>query len=66
MKQEKTLVVKPINIETATIVITSDTDLILNKMDAPTTRMLTDIRKDKSKTIAEKNIWEETATKIHW
>lgn len=66
MKQEKTLVVKPINIETATIIITSDTDLILNKMDAPTTRMLTDIRKDKSKTIAEKNIWEEIATKIHW
>ena len=66
MKQEKTIEVKPIKIEIATITITGDTDLILNKMDAPTTRMLTDIRKDKSKTISEKNEWEEIATKIHW
>lgn len=66
MKQEKVIEVKPISIEIATITITGDTDLILNKMDAPTTRMLTDIRKDKSKTIAEKNEWEEIATKIHW
>lgn len=66
MKQEKVIEVKPISIETATITITGDTDLILNKMDAPTTRMLTDIRKDKSKTISEKNVWEEIATKIHW
>ena len=28
--------------------------------------MLTDIRKDKSKTISEKNEWEEIVTKIHW
>lgn len=66
MKQEKTIEVKPIKIEIATITITGDTDLILNKMDAPTSRMLTDIRKDKSKTISEKNEWEEIATKIHW
>lgn len=66
MKQEKTIEVKPIKIEMATITITGDTDLILNKMDAPTSRMLTDIRKDKSKTISEKNEWEEIATKIHW
>lgn len=66
MKQEKTIEVKPIKIEITTITITGDTDLILNKMDAPTTRMLTDIRKDKSKTISEKNEWEEIATKIHW
>ena len=66
MKQEKTIEVKPIVINTATITIVGTSDLILNKMDAPTSRMLTDIRKDKSKTISEKNEWEEIATKIHW
>lgn len=66
MKNEKTIEVKPITINTATIIIEGDSDLILNKMDAPTVRLLTDIRKDKSKTMAKPNQWEEIMTKIHW
>ena len=66
MKNEKTIEVKPITINTATITIEGDSDLILNKMDAPTVRLLTDIRKDKSKTMAKRNQWEEIMTKIHW
>ena len=66
MKNEKTIEVKPITINTATITIEGDSDLILNKMDAPTVRLLTDIRKDKSKTMTKPNQWEEIMTKIHW
>lgn len=66
MKTEKTITIKPINVCTATITIVGDSDLILNKMNAPTSRMLTDVRKDKGKTIAEKNVWEEIITAVHW
>lgn len=66
MKKEETISVKPIVINTATISIVGDGDLILNKMDAPTSRMLTDIRKDKSKSLEKPNEWEALATKIHW
>lgn len=65
-KTEKTIEVKPITINTATIIIVGDGDLILNKMDAPTTRNLTDQRKDKAKSMKKPNYWEEVITKIHW
>lgn len=65
-KTEKTIEVKPITINTATIRIVGDGDLILNKMDAPTTRNLTDQRKDKAKSMEKPNYWEEVITKIHW
>lgn len=65
-KTEKTIEVKPITINTATIRIVGDGDLILNKMDAPTTRSLTDQRKDKAKSMEKPNYWEEVITKIHW
>ena len=66
MKKETTIEAKPIVINTAEITIAGDSDLILNKMDAPTVRMLTDIRKDKAKNLEKPNIWEEIITKIHW
>ncbi len=66
MKNEKTIEVKPITINTATITIEGDSDLILNKMDAPTVRLLTDIRTGKSNTTTNPNQWEEITTKIHW
>ena len=66
MKKEQTIEVKPIIINTATIKIVGDGDLILNKMDAPTERMLTDARKDKAKTTAKPNYWESVITKIRW
>ena len=46
MSKEIKIEVKPITINTTVIQIVGDSDLILNKMDAPTTRTLTDQRKD--------------------
>lgn len=66
MKNENVIEVKPIVINTATITIVGDSDLILNKMDAPTVRQLTDIRKDKSKNLEKPNEWEQIITKMHW
>ena len=66
MKKEKNIAVKGLVINTATIKIVGDGDLILNKMDAPTERMLTDVRKDKSKSMEKPNEWEVVATKIRW
>lgn len=66
MKKEQTIEVKPIIINTATIKIVGDGDLILNKMDAPTERMLTDARKDKAKATVKPNYWEIIMTKINW
>lgn len=66
MSKEIKIEVKPITINTTVIQIVGDSDLILNKMDAPTTRTLTDQRKDKAKTAEKPNYWEEVITKIHW
>ena len=55
--------VKPMN---ATIKICGDGDLVLNKMNAPTARQLTDQRKDKSKSIEKPNYWESIMTSMHW
>ena len=64
---KETLVdVKPIAINTAAITIQGDSDLILNKMNAPTARKLTDERKDKAKSLEKPNEWEEVITAIHW
>ena len=65
-KAEKTISIKPITMSTVTIQILGDSDLILNQMNAPTRRDLIDKRNDKSKTIKEKNKWEEIITAIHW
>ena len=66
MKKEKNIVVKPIQLNTVTITIVGDGDLILNKMNDVTTRELTDKQKNKSKTVEEKNEWEQIITAIHW
>ena len=58
--------VKPITTQNATITITGDSDLVLNKMNDVTTRILTDARKDKAKSIEKPNMWEEVITSIHW
>lgn len=66
MKKEKNIVVKPIQLNTVTIKIVGDGDLILNKMNDVTTRELTDKQKNKSKTVEEKNEWEQVITAMHW
>jgi len=63
---EKEVVIKPIKMEQATIIIEGDSDLILNKMNRRTVRELTDIRKDKAKTIQAPNIWDDVITAMHW
>ena len=62
----ETIEVKPINPILATITIEGDSDLILNKMNDPTTRQLTDARKDKAKDLEKPNEWEMVITAIHW
>ena len=66
MGKAKEIIVKPIRINTAEITIEGDSDLILNQMNAINRRTLIDQRKDRSKTVAEKNPWEEVITAIHW
>lgn len=58
--------VKPITTKTATITIVGDTDLVLNKMNDPTAKALTDARKDKAKSIEKPDKWECIITSIHW
>ena len=63
---EKEIVIKPIKMEQATIIIEGDSDLILNKMNRRTVKELTDIRKDKAKTIQSVNVWDDIITAMHW
>ena len=64
--EEKTIEVKPIKPKTIVVSIEGDSDLILNKMNDVSTRMLTDERKDKAKTLEKPNEWEMIITAIHW
>lgn len=57
---------KPIEPRTVEITIAGDTDLILNKMNDVTTRLLTDARKDKAKDLEKPNEWESVITSMHW
>lgn len=66
MRKENKIELKPIMVNTVTIRIEGDSDIILNGMDAPTQRMLTDIRKNKAKETEKPNEWEQIITKIHW
>lgn len=65
-KETKTITVKPIKLNTITITIEGDSDLILNCMNDITKKKLMDERKDKSKSIAETNEWEAIITSMHW
>ena len=67
-KKEKVVEVKPININYATICIEGDTDIVLNKMNAPTERMLSSEDR-KTQALWEgqnQNKWEQIITSIHW
>lgn len=62
----KTIEIKKASVKIATILIQGDSDLVLNKMNAPTSRALTEARKDKAKTLERPNYWEEVITSMHW
>lgn len=66
MATEKIIEIQPINVIHATITIQGDGDLVLNKMNAPTIRQLTDARKDKAKKLEKPNEWEQIITAMHW
>lgn len=66
MTKETNLTLKPIIINTMTVIIEGDSDLILNKMNRRTAKELTDIRKDKAKTIKAPNVYEDICTSMHW
>ena len=60
------ITVKPLTLNTATITISGNSDLILNKMNDVSTRQLTEQRKNKAKTVEEVNEWEQVITAMHW
>ena len=66
MKAEKTIQIKPIVLNTVTVVIEGDSDIILNKINASNRRTLIEKQKGSSTTIKEKNPWEDVITAIHW
>lgn len=65
-KKDIEITVKPLVLNTATITISGDSDLILNKMNDISTRQLVDQRKNKAKTVEDINEWEQVITAIHW
>lgn len=64
--EEQVVELKPINPITITVTIEGTSDLVLNKMNDPTARALTDARKDKAKSMEKPNEWEQIITSIHW
>ena len=65
-KNEQVIELKPINPITITVTIEGTSDLVLNKMNDPTARTLTDARKDKAKNLEKPNEWEQIITAVHW
>ena len=63
---EKTIEIQEIKPKKIIVSIEGDSDLILNKMNDVSTRQLTDIRKDKAKSLEKPNEWEQIITSIHW
>ena len=62
----KVIDVKPIVLNTIRVRIEGDSDLILNKMNRKNRQTLVDKQRNKSKTIAEPNMWEDLITAMHW
>ena len=64
--KEEVIELRPVAPKIITVKIVGDSDLILNKMNDPTARMLTDQRKDKAKSLEKVNEWECIITSMHW
>ena len=64
--EEQVIELKPIIPKTITVTIEGTSDLVLNKMNDPTAKALTDARKDKAKNLEKPNEWEQIITAIHW
>lgn len=66
MKKENVIELKPLGNKFLEITIVGDSDLILNKMNDVSTRMLVDQRKNKAKDKTVPNEWEIIITSMHW
>ena len=66
MKKEQIIEIKPITVNTATVVIEGDSELVLNKMNARNTRSLTGRNNGSNLTREIPNKWEDIITAIHW
>lgn len=64
-KAEK-ITLQEIKVNRATIEIEGDGDLVLNKMNDPTIRLLTGQRKDQAKSTEKPDEWECIITSMHW
>lgn len=67
MKGKETFVeLNKIDVQYSSITICGDGNLVLNKMNDVTVRNLTNIQKNKAKSMEKPNIWEEIITSMHW
>lgn len=66
MAKQESIVLKKVKVSSAVIYIEGDGDLVLNKMNDPTARALTDARKDKAKSMEKPDEWESVITAMHW
>lgn len=64
MSKSNTIELASINVKTARVFIEGDSDLVLNKMNARNTRMLT--ADDRKKVREVPNKWEDIITAINW
>lgn len=64
MAKNEIIKVSDINVKTARIYIEGTSDLVLNKMNARNTRVLT--AEDRKKVSERPNKWEDIITSIHW
>lgn len=66
MKKTEVINVKPIDIKHATIFIEGDGDLVLNQMNARSTRVLTEKQSGKKTVTQQPNVWEDIITAVRW
>ena len=63
-RKDNSIELMKINVKSATVFIEGDTDLVLNKMNARNTRMLT--ADDRKKVKEVPNRWEDIITAVNW
>lgn len=65
-KETKEISIPPLALDTITVHIVGDSDLILNKMDERTKQDQLDKQSNRPKNKAPHNEWEDLATRLHW
>lgn len=66
MNNTQTIAIEPIKVNTTTITIVGDSDLILNKMNDVNKRQLLDKQSGKAKKTESPNEYEAIITSMHW